>query len=268
MIHETKTGPVRIFRLARSIWGRGLYFTAAYEVDGLLVDSGCAYTVREFVTALEQSPPGRVVNTHSHEDHVAANAALARRFGARLFAHADALPVLAHPERVTLRPYQKVMWGRPEPSEAEPLGDTVETDHYRFEVIHTPGHSPDHVCLFEPSQGWLFSGDTYIGGKDRALRQDYNIWQIIRSLKTLVSREPRLIFPGSGTVRNDAVNELHRKIRYLEETGERVQELHEQGKSRREIRYLLMGREMPIAYMTLGHFSGRNLIRSFLEDHE
>jgi hypothetical protein len=33
---------------------------------------------------------------------------------------------------------------------------TVEA--YLFEVIPTPGHCPDHVCLFEREQGWLFNG--------------------------------------------------------------------------------------------------------------
>ena len=41
----------------------------------------------------------------------------------------------------------------PGPSRGQPIGEWVETDRYRFQVIHTPGHSPDHICLFEPEQG-------------------------------------------------------------------------------------------------------------------
>jgi len=50
----------------------------------------------------------------------------------------------------------------------------------------------------------------------------------------------------------------------IEELGERVWQLHSQGLSPREIRDRLLGRELPIAYWTLGHFSGLNLVRSYL----
>ncbi|SDI42922.1 MBL fold metallo-hydrolase [Natribacillus halophilus] len=38
----------------------------------------------------------------------------------------------------------------------------IETSYHRFYLIEAPGHTADHVCLFEPYQGWLFSGDLYI----------------------------------------------------------------------------------------------------------
>ncbi|MGO9572616.1 MAG: MBL fold metallo-hydrolase [Desulfomonilaceae bacterium] len=252
--------------MARTIAGRGLYFTSAYRVDDLMVDTGCAYTVGELLESLESLPVRCVVNTHSHEDHIAGNAALQAKFGADVLAHPEALPILAQPSKRRLRPYQLVMWGYSEPSDAKAIGDFVETERHRFEVIHTPGHSPDHICLYEPEQGWLFTGDLYVGGRDRALRLDYNIWQIIDSLKRLASLDVKVLFPGSGTTRVSPHEELLRKIEYLEETGERVLDLHRKGWSRRRIRRRLFGREMPIAYITLGHFSGRNLVRSYIED--
>jgi len=246
--------------------GRGLYFTAAYWVDGLMVDTGCAYTVRELVESLDSLSIRCIVNTHSHEDHIAGNAALQAKFGAEVLAHREALPILAQPRKRRLRPYQLVMWGYPEPSNAEAIGNFVETEHHRFEVINTPGHSSDHICLYEPKQGWLFTGDVYVGGRDRALRLDYNVWQIIESLKYLASLDVKILFPGSGTTRESPREELLGKINYLEETGHRVLALHRQGWSRRRIRHRLFGGEMSIAYYTLGHFSGRNLVRSYIED--
>lgn len=258
---------VRKFRLARSILGRGLYYTAAYWIDGLMTDTGCAYTVSELVSALEGSYVDLIVNTHSHEDHIGANGALQRRFGAKIMAHPSALPVLAEPrKRQRLKPYQLVMWGYPDASNGTAIGATVETSNHRFKVIHTPGHSPDHICLYEPDRGWLFSGDTYIGGRDQALRADYNIWEIIRSLRKLANLEVTFLFTASGSVRGNARRDLVEKIRYLEETGERVLELHRQGLSYGRIRRKLFGREQAIAYFTLGHFSGKHLVRSFAED--
>jgi glyoxylase-like metal-dependent hydrolase (beta-lactamase superfamily II) len=268
MIRAEQIGLVRKFSIARTMLGRNLYFTAAYLVDGLMVDTGCAHTVREFTQALVGSHVQLIANTHSHEDHIGANAALQSTFDAQILAHRDALPYLADPRLRPLHPYQRVVWGYPAPSTGLALGNQLETEQFRFEVIHTPGHSPDHVCLYEPTQGWLFAGDAYVGGRDKALRRDYNVWQIINSLKKLARLDAQFIFPGSGTVRDNPKETLRTKISYLEETGERVLGLRARGLSYRSISRQLFGPEMLIAYYTLGHFSGRNLVRSYIEDEQ
>jgi len=53
MIQIEQIDEVLKFRLARSLFGRGLYFTTAYWVDGIMLDTGCACTVRELVDALK-----------------------------------------------------------------------------------------------------------------------------------------------------------------------------------------------------------------------
>jgi glyoxylase-like metal-dependent hydrolase (beta-lactamase superfamily II) len=262
---EEIAGVVKI-KLARSFLGRAFYFTTAYWVDGLLIDTGCAHTEEEFMAAVEDLGVDRVVNTHSHEDHIGANGALQARRDMEVLAHAEALPILADPHLLRLQPYRRIFWGYPAPSLAKPVGEMVETAHHRFQVIHTPGHSPDHICLYEPETGWLFSGDSYIGGRDRALRADYNIYAIIDSLRKLAQLEVSRLFPGSGTVRDNPREEIVLKIEYLEETGGQVRELHQKGLSLSHIRRAVFGRELPIAYITLGHFSAQNLVRSYLEN--
>ncbi len=257
-------GQVVKLRMARSLMGRTAYFTAAYWIDGLLIDTGCAHTARQLLQAVRAWPVTQIVNTHSHEDHIGANADLQATFGCPILAHPDALPILADPKLQPLQPYRKLFWGWPKPSQGQPVGAEVETEHLRFQVIHTPGHSPDHICLFEPDRGWLFSGDTYIGGKDRALREGYDIYEIIASLKKLAALPVQAIFAGSGSVRTEGVKPLQDKIAYLEALGEQIQTLHGQGLSPRRIRRRLLGAELPIAYATLGHFSGMRLIQSYL----
>jgi glyoxylase-like metal-dependent hydrolase (beta-lactamase superfamily II) len=258
---------VRRFRLARTFLGRGLYYTAAYWVDGLMIDTGCAYTVRELTLALDGVAVGFIVNTHTHEDHIGANAALTRGLGARITVHPSGLDILASPrERQPLRFHQRVLWGYPDPSVGTAIGETVETERHHFEVIKTPGHSPDHICLYEPDRGWLFSGDAFVGGHDRALRADCNIWQIVHSLRRLIKLDVALLFSGSGRVREAPRADLLEKIHYLEDTAEQVLRRHRQGLSYSRIRHELFGRELPISYLTMGHFSGKNLVRSFVED--
>lgn len=267
MIQIEEWDGVRKFRLARTLLGRAMYYTAAYWVDGLMIDTGCAYTVAELLQAMEGLPVRHIVNTHTHEDHIGANAAIKRRTGAGIRVHPSGIPVLSESRKKKhLRPYQRIMWGYPEPSEGTAIGTEVETGRYRFQVIQTPGHSPDHICLYEPHWGWLFSGDAYVGGRDRALRSDYNIWQIITSLKALAALNPERLFSGSGSVRENPQADLKEKIRYFEEIGGQIWTLHSRGWGYGRIRRRVFGREIPLAYITLGNFSGRHLVRSFIED--
>jgi glyoxylase-like metal-dependent hydrolase (beta-lactamase superfamily II) len=267
MIKVEQINAVRKFQMARSFLGRGLYFTAAYWVDGMMVDTGCAYTVQELLTSLKGYQVDYIVNTHSHEDHIAGNAALQNIYGADVMAHPLALPVLADPRgRQSLALYQKLMWGYPDPSQGKAIGEFVETNNHRFTVIHTPGHSSDHICLYEPKEGWLFSGDLFVGGQDRALRADYNIWLMIESLEKVAAMDISILFPGSGNIRKNPQNEIIDKIEYLKELGERILSHYRQGLSYSQIRRTLLGPEIAIAYFTLGHFTGTNLIRSFIED--
>ena len=277
MLKITHYGDVTRFDLARTLAGRGRYWTTAYLVDGTLVDTGCAHSAPELLEALRGMALARIVNTHTHEDHIGANGPLQRRAvgrsrpgrqdGLEILAHPLALPVLADPrERQPLHPYRRFMWGWPEPSRGQPVSDgaVIETPRYRFQVLYTPGHSSDHICLYEPRQGWLFTGDLFVGGQDRALRAGYDIWQIIASLKRVGALPATRLFPGSARVRDNPAQALEEKIAYLEALGERVSALHRQGRSVSEIVRALLGGPMLIEFITLGHFSRRRLVLSYL----
>ncbi len=42
-------------------------------------------------------------------------------------------------------------------------GDTLTVGDYSLQCINTTGHAPDHICLYEPKQKLLFSGDHILG---------------------------------------------------------------------------------------------------------
>ena len=270
MIKRTSFSPVTRFDSARSFGGRGWYWSTLYLVDGMLIDTGCAHAAGELLTALRDEPVHTLVNTHTHEDHIGTNGDLqAQRDGLKILAHPLALPVLADPRQVQpLQRYRRTFWGWPKPSTGSPLrdGDTVETEHYAFKVIYTPGHSPDHLCLYEQDNGWLFTGDLYSGGQDRALREGCDIWQIIESLKRVAALPLNRMYPGSARVREDPVPALTAKIAYLEETGGQVLDLHRRGMSPAAIARTLFGGLMLVEAVTLGHFGRLQLVRSYLEN--
>ncbi len=270
MLKVSQYETITRYDLARTLAGRGRYWTSAYFIDGLLVDTGCAYTANELRSALDGIPLTFIMNTHSHEDHIGANGFLQQeRTNLDIMAHPLALPILANPrEKQPLHPYRRLYWGWPEPSSGKPVAnhETIETKHHRFRVIYTPGHSPDHLCLYEPDHGWLFTGDLFVGGQVRALRADYDIWQIIDSLKLLAELSVSWMFPGSARVRENPKEDLDSKISYLEAFGERVLELQEKGWDVKSIVRALCGKPIPVEWITLGHFSRRNFVLSFIRN--
>jgi glyoxylase-like metal-dependent hydrolase (beta-lactamase superfamily II) len=48
---------------------------------------------------------------------------------------------------------------RPKPTLRLDEADTIELANRRFVALHTPGHTEDHLCLYDAETGVLFSGD-------------------------------------------------------------------------------------------------------------
>lgn len=266
--HSTYFASVIRLDLARTLAGRGRYWTTAYLLDDLLIDSGCAYSAPELLTFLRSRPLRKLFNTHSHEDHIGGNGLLQRTFpDLEIYAHPLTFSVLAKPrQRQPLHPYRRIMWGWPQAATGLPVtdGDLIHAGRLTFRVIATPGHAPDHLSLYQPERGWLFSGDLFVGGRERALLAEADIWSVIASLKKIADLELTCLFPGSARVRENPQGELQEKIAYLEEMGARVLDFHSRGWSEAAIARTLFGGPLFIEFFTLGHFSRRNLVRSYL----
>ena len=235
---------------------------SAFLVDGLLIDSGPACTAEELTDFLKSKELKAVFNTHHHEDHIAANKLLQDRAGIDLFAHPLAVDKINQPAK--LFPYQEEVWGYPIPSEVKPLGDYIRTDLYKFEIVHTPGHDLDHVCLFDEENRRLFSGDLFLGTKPTQCRPMEDYLQIIDDLKYVRDLQPRVIFSASGTILINPEKRLTAVIEALENLGERVNHYYEKGMKAQQIMEIIFGNESPMAERTQYQFSSLNLIRSFI----
>jgi glyoxylase-like metal-dependent hydrolase (beta-lactamase superfamily II) len=83
-----------------------------------------------------------IVNTHQHGDHVADNETIKSNFGAKIIAH-------------KLSKVSKDM--------GVADGDVFGVGSVEIKVIHTPGHTPDGICLL--ADGKLLTGDTLFVGE-------------------------------------------------------------------------------------------------------
>lgn len=180
--------------------------------EALLIDTGLGISnIREVVEDLTQNPV-HVVNTHSHYDHVGDNhrfnkiaihkneaRQLERGHNAEMLRELvepemfkEAPPKSFNPETYLIKPSR--------PNRQLKDGDALNVGDRTLKVLHTPGHSPGSICLWEESAGLLFSGDTIYDGPIYAQLPHSNFDDYVRSLKLLCSLAPQAskVLPSHG----------------------------------------------------------------------
>lgn len=64
------------------------------------------------------------------------------------------------------------------------------------QIIHTPGHSPGHVCYYEKDRGYLYSGDLIYNGTLDAFYPSTDPYQFMLSIKKVMELQVNKILPG------------------------------------------------------------------------
>lgn len=178
----------------------------------LLIDAGLgAVPLRRHVPALNGRPLTLLLS-HTHFDHIGA----AAEFEERL-AHPVEAPILARPTNAAtlfadyasgsgdaqmflgLPPGWDARAYRIEPAPATALvedGDRIDLGDRTLTVLHTPGHSPGHVSLWEEKTGTLFAQDVVYDGPlvDDCYHSDIAVY--VATLKRLRSLQPRIVHGG------------------------------------------------------------------------
>ncbi len=252
--------------MAKTVLGRPIYFTASYFVDGLLVDAGPPVLEKEFLAYLQDKAVEVLVNTHHHEDHIGNNAVLQEKRHVPIYAFSLALPALANPLLLRMALYRRFSWGVPRASHANPIGRKLHVGGRSYEIFYTPGHSDKDITIFEPNEGWAFTGDLFVRGKDIVLRRGSNVKKIMSSLEFLKSLEIRILFPGSGHPVLNPKEELEKKLASLYDLKEAILTLHKTGVSISEIKARLFPHTPLLARISAGDYSAENLIQSFLQN--
>jgi glyoxylase-like metal-dependent hydrolase (beta-lactamase superfamily II) len=262
--HTTRA--VTRYKMARTVLSRNCIMSLLTR-DGLLIDTGFAYLAEQFYRALQEKNVEQIANTHHHEDHVGANYLFEQRRSVPAFAHPLALPLIERPP-AKLKLYRDVVWGVPQPAHVQAVGTNISTAKYSFQVLHLPGHSHDHIGLYEPKQGWLFSGDLFLSVKVRVLRLDEDIYASMASLRRAIALPLQRLFCGSAKVLDNPGEILQQKLAFYEETQQRIASLHQKGWEAEEIRDAVLGKEGVWPWMSQGEFSKLNLVKAFLKRTE
>jgi len=126
-----------------------------------------------------------VLLTHHHPDHVAGLAAVRKRYGAKVAAHAETARhvnvdfTLADGDVVPLAP-GKADW--------------------TLRALHTPGHTRGHLCFLHPRTGSLFTGDHVTGAGTVIIDPpEGDMAEYVRSLERLLNEPVTTLFPAHGS---------------------------------------------------------------------
>ena len=140
-----------------------------------------------------------IVITHAHWDHVADATVLRDALAAPIAAHVLEQPRMEAPAETLYEVPFEIPSVHPEMLlEDESL---LDVGSIHFHVLHTPGHSPGAICLYEPDQKLLFSGDTLFhngyGRTDLPGASDEEMWKSLARLSSLP--EEVQVLPGHGS---------------------------------------------------------------------
>lgn len=168
-----------------------------------VIDPGPA--IDSHIEAIRKAMPDlrTILITHRHGDHAPAAIPLKRATGARILAPNGVLDDGDVDQRIT-------------------DGETITIEDETLKVIATPGHTSEHVC-FLTSAGDLFTGDTVLGeGTTAIFPPDGSMREYIASLRKLLARNPKRIFPAHGPTREDAPTLLEQYIAHRLEREQQV----------------------------------------------
>jgi glyoxylase-like metal-dependent hydrolase (beta-lactamase superfamily II) len=168
----------------------------------VVIDPGPDEAGHILAVADEAEPVAAILLTHRHPDHAP---------GAGRTASITGAPILAYaPEEGATR--------------LAP-GEVFEAGDVRLRAIHTPGHTPDHLCYLAEPDGLLFTGDTVLGrGTSVIDPPEGDMAAYMRSLETLRELEPAVIYPGHGPVVFTPKGKLDHYLRHRARREERILE--------------------------------------------
>ncbi len=129
--------------------------------------------------------PVAILVTHYHPDHVGGIDVLSRELELPVWGHAETAKRVPVPLSRWLADGDAIVLEGPAPES--------------WRVLHTPGHAPDHLCLFEPQQGALVVGDMVASvGTILIAPDDGDMRAYLEQLDRLARLDAQLALPAHG----------------------------------------------------------------------
>lgn len=132
--------------------------------EATLVDSGYLTHAGQTLALVERALEGRklvrLINTHSHSDHIGGNAALHRAHGCRILVPEGMAPAVADWDEDALLLSSAHQQAEPFAFDATIApGDELEMGGIRWQALAVPGHDMHALAYYAPRERILISGD-------------------------------------------------------------------------------------------------------------
>jgi len=243
-----------VYRIDAGLFDAGSL--AVYLFDGeepALVDAGTAASVETIVdgmTACGVDPTDleHLVLSHVHVDHSGGASALVERAPELdVYIHEMTAPHLADPTTLLTSSrdamgehFERMGEQGPVPEDTivgvPDEGLTVEAGGGRLELVHAPGHSPDHLAVWNPERELLFAAEClgmYLERADRwvppGTLPNFDVAAIERAIDLLRGYDPEtVVFPHFGAWPRDPEEAFETAERELHRWDDRVLALYEE----------------------------------------
>ena len=210
--------------------------THCYLLNGsgrsLLIDTGLGiFNIYDEVRKLTDNPVTAVA-THIHWDHIGG-----LKYFPDFYAHRKELKWLSGEFPLPIEMIKKMAVGHcdlPENYDIDTYtvfqgmstrvlndGDIIDIGGRRIQVLHTPGHSPGHMCFWEKEKGYLFTGDLVYKGTLFAYYPSTNPEDYLKSLEKISQLPVERVFPGDHSldIQPEILIRMRNAFRRLEEEG-------------------------------------------------
>ncbi|MDY6916869.1 MAG: MBL fold metallo-hydrolase [Chloroflexota bacterium] len=155
-----------------------------------------------------------IVLTHEHFDHIGATSffyedvvVAAHRLAANKIELQDEFVTMMKSMNAGSTAFHADVW-----LEHDTL---IDLGNYRLRALHTPGHTSGCICLYEPGEGLLFTGDTvFAGGTLSGIFGSGNISDYMNSLERLSTLRVTQLYPGHGWVSDSPEEDIRRGLEH------------------------------------------------------
>lgn len=213
-------------------WEESHCYLLSGRERSLLIDTGLGIcNISEPVAALTAGPVTAVA-THIHWDHIGGHC-----YYSDFYAHAAELDWLSGGFPLTLAQIRAMVIDRCDlpdgydvntyeffqgtPARLLNDGDIIDLGGRTVQVLHTPGHSPGHLCFYEKERGYLYTGDLVYLDTLFAYYPSTDPEAYLQSLEKLALLPVHKVFPAhhSLDIRPEILIRMRDAFRQLKAAG-------------------------------------------------